>query len=183
MGGLAVAAWRHARATHDVDMLVCVDPPPPDQLLRWAQEVGFRPKRFPALVEIPPHRFYQLMLTPKGMYLDIQVDFLFAETEFLRNAVDRAITSDVPSFGKEIKIVSCEDLIVLKLSADRILDRMDVRYLLEYNRETLDFAYLTRWINRLRLQKEWIEWWDLAFPGEPAPTFNPPSAPVGFGTS
>ena len=67
MGGLAVGAWRHARMTHDVDLLVTVDPPAPDQLLRWAQEAGFRPKRLPALVEIPPHRFFQLLLTPKGM--------------------------------------------------------------------------------------------------------------------
>lgn len=169
MGGLAVAAWKHSRATRDVDLLVSIDPPTSDELLRWAQEAGFRPKRFPALVEIPPHRFLQMLLTPQGAYIDIQVDFLFADTDFLRAAVSRSLSRDVPDIGDDIKYAKCEDLILLKLSADRLLDRMDVRYLLEYNRDTLDFAYLTNWIGKLQLQKEWAEWWGQAFPGEPAP--------------
>ena len=75
------------------------------------------------------------------------------------------------------KVVSCEDLILLKLHADRLIDRMDVRYLLENNRASLDFAYLTNWIGKLQLQKEWAEWWDQAFPGELAPAVTPPAAP------
>jgi hypothetical protein len=62
---------------------------------------------------------------------------------------------------------------VLKLQADRLIDRADVRYLLEYNRAALDLPYLTGWIGELGLNREWTEWWRDAFPGEPAPISSP----------
>ena len=61
MGGIALTAWLHPRNIRDVDLLLGTSSTDPDTLLREMQAHGFRPMRFPALVEIepalPPGRF------------------------------------------------------------------------------------------------------------------------------
>jgi predicted nucleotidyltransferase len=73
------------------------------------------------------------------------------------------------ALGFLIDVVSCEDLIVLKLLAWRILDRVDVAELLKANRSALDFAYLGAWIRDRKLEQRFAEAWNDAFPGEPSP--------------
>ena len=72
--------------------------------------------------------------------------------------------------GFLIDVVSCEDLIVLKLLACRILDRVDVAELLKANRDTLDFPYLARWVGQLRLQRAYADAWSDAFPDTSTPS-------------
>jgi len=169
MGGLAVAFWQHPRMTRDVDVLIGIDPPSPDELLSIMQSAGCRPKRVPPLVEIDRHRFMQLLYTPKDTYVDIPVDLLFADSEFLRSALQRRTPIQVPAVGIDTLAVSCEDVIILKLSADRMIDRMDAINLLRFNHETLDFNYLSKWIIELRLANDWAAAWAQAFPGEASP--------------
>lgn len=138
-----------------------------DDLARVLSSEGFAPRRVPLISQVGDHSFIQLMYTPKGRYEDIPVDLLMADSDFLRAALQRVVPTRLGTL--ECGVVSCEDLILLKLQADRLIDRMDVRYLLEYNRPTLDFAYLLKWIGTLQLQKESSEWWGQAFPDEPAP--------------
>ena len=61
----------------------------------------------------------------------------------------------------------CEDLIVHKLLAGRIVDLMDAAALLRANRATIDFAYLRRWIHEQALETDFARIWGEAFPGEP----------------
>ena len=74
-----------------------------------------------------------------------------------------------PAANLDVRVVSCEDLILLKLQADRLLDHADVVRLLQYNRARLDFAFLEQWLKALQLHKEWLRCWSEAFPDEPAP--------------
>ena len=64
-------------------------------------------------------------------------------------------------------MLSCEDLILFKLHAGRILDLSDCAYLLRFNRDTLDFGYLQQWVHKLRLTTEFAEIWREAFGDEP----------------
>lgn len=66
--------------------------------------------------------------------------------------------------------LSCEDILILKMNAGRLLDRADAAALLRWNRAGLDLAYLRRWLTQLNLATEWAEIWTEAFPGEPVPT-------------
>ena len=68
-----------------------------------------------------------------------------------------------------VSILSCEDLILFKLMAGRIIDRADCAYLLRFNRPSIDLAYLRQWTARLALEPELAEVWTEAFPGEAAP--------------
>jgi hypothetical protein len=161
IGGLALAHWGHARFTKEVDLLALLDAQIGDDLARALAVEGFVSRRTPAVIRVGQHSFMQFMYTLKGRFDEVPVDLLIADSDFLRSALQRA----VPFRFAEIegRVVSCEDLVLLKLQADRLIDRMDVRYLLEYNRADLDFSYLTQWINKLGLMKEWSEWWEQAF--------------------
>lgn len=63
---------------------------------------------------------------------------------------------------------SCEDLLIHKLMAGRIIDRADAAAVLRANRDLLDIGYLRKWADDLQLTEELLEIWREAF-GEQAP--------------
>jgi hypothetical protein len=169
MGGIALTAWLHPRNTRDVDLLIGVANTDPDSLVRGMQAHGFRPLRFPALVDVGDARFIQFMYTPPGTYVDIKVDLQLAESEFQKSALDRRKQFDWPERNLHIEAVSCEDLILLKLLAERMIDRADVIALIQANAYRLDYDYLRPWLDRLKVKQRWSEFWGEAFPGEADP--------------
>jgi hypothetical protein len=170
MGGLAASTWRHLRATQDVDLLVGTDTLDPNRLLRELQARGFRPKLHPPIRTIGPDSFLQLLFEPPGAYLDLQVDLLFADCEYKRHALSRRVPFRLPDGSFEFLVLTCEDLILFKLKADRLIDRIDVVALLQENRSRLDFTYLATWLTRNQVRPLWSECWSSAFPGEADPT-------------
>ena len=64
-------------------------------------------------------------------------------------------------------MLSCEDLIIHKLLAGRIIDSADVSALLPANRAGLDMAYLERWLTELSLVPPFETIWNDTFPSEP----------------
>jgi hypothetical protein len=62
--------------------------------------------------------------------------------------------------------LTCEDVILHKLLAGRVLDRSDVGHLLRLNVTNLDRGYLTKWANYLGLTNELALLWEEAIPGE-----------------
>lgn len=164
-----MAAWECVCSTQDVDLLIGLEATEPDLVLRALQEAGLRPKRQPALVSVGPSRFMQLVYEPPGTFTDLPVDLLLAESEYQRQALSRRTPVRLEGMDRDLFVVSCEDLILLKLLAGRIRDKADVAALLEANRSDLDFGYLGDWVPRLAVVSEWEEAWQGAFPGEPLP--------------
>ncbi len=167
MGGVALAAWKHVRATRDVDLLVGVGSLNSDMLPQKLAEAGIRPKREPAFVNLGRLRLLQLLYQPPGAFLDIQIDLLLAECSYHLQALDRRVPIRLPELDLEVFVLACEDLILHKLLAGRILDRVDVVALLQNNRGGLDMEYLARWVKQLGLSALFVELWQDAFPGEP----------------
>ena len=114
-------------------------------------------------------RIVQLLYEPKDAFVDVQIDLLLAESEFHRQALARRIPARLTDLDVELFTLSCEDMLVLKMSAGRIIDRADAAALLRLNRTGLDLGYLLTWVNRLALADEWAEIWQEALPGEPPP--------------
>lgn len=170
MGGLAVATWKHVRATQDVNFLVGIDPIESEVLLSKMQAHGFRPKLMPAVLAFGSERVMQLLYEPPDAYLELQVDLLFAESEFQRQALKRSVSFHIPGDDLEFQVLSCEDLILTKLKADRLIDHSDVVALLRENRAGLDYCYLGDWLERDELHSDWQKCWQSAFPGETDPT-------------
>jgi len=170
MGGLAVSTWKHVRATQDVAILVGIDQIDSNVLLHEMQSRGFRPKLMPAVVTFGPERVMQLLYEPPDAYLELQVDLLFAESDFARLALKRSVPFRVPDGDFEFQVLSCEDLMLTKLKGDRLIDQIDVVALLRENRTRLDFRYLAEWLDKDELRSDWQVCWKNAYPGEADPT-------------
>jgi hypothetical protein len=67
-------------------------------------------------------------------------------------------------------VLHCDDLILFKLVAGRVIDRADAAMLLRENREAIDFDYFLSWVARLDLTREFAVSWREAYPDEVLPT-------------
>lgn len=169
MGGLALSVWEHFRATNDVDLLIGVDQVDTATVLTRLIEAGIRPRHNPPVTVIGEVEFIQAEYEPPETYVDLKIDILLAKSEFHRQALRRRITVPLPDAGFEVAVLRCEDLIVLKLLAGRIIDRVDVIELLKSNRDRLDYEYLATWLTAEQLTSDFVERWKEAFPGETTP--------------
>jgi hypothetical protein len=170
LGGLALAVWKHARFTKDVDILVSLGGVEKDRLLNVLNSAGFRPKRENGTTVLGELELLQMIYAPPDALVDVQVDLLLAGDEYQDAALHRCITTTIEELDLPVNVVSCEDLIIHKLLAGRIIDRADAAALLRANREALDFDYFGHWISEKRITPEFAEVWADAFPGEPLPT-------------
>jgi hypothetical protein len=119
MGGIALSAWKHIRATQDVHLLVAMSEADAPTVLATLQAAKINPKREPPLVTLGETQFLQLQYEPSGTFLLLQVDLLFANSEFSRSALARRNRVTLPELA--VDVVSCEDLIIYKILAGRIL--------------------------------------------------------------
>jgi hypothetical protein len=171
LGGLAMGAWKRPRFTKDVDLLIAIGEPRSKEAVNLLTAAGFRCERPTHVIRVAENRFVQLHYDPAGSMLAVRLDLLFATTPFHEQALTRRVALPESEVGFEVSVVSCEDLIVFKLIAGRVLDRVDVSELLKANRDTLNMNYLTEWVRKLKLKRVYFETWRDAFPGERAP-FN-----------
>jgi hypothetical protein len=167
MGGIAVSLWKHVRATQDVDLLIGAGPAEEASMIEALQRAGFRVKRDPPILALGEFRLLQLLYEPPGSHLEIQVDLLIVSSEYHLQALARRVLVPLPELGIEVAVLKCEDLILHKLLAGRILDRADVGALLRANLATLDRPYLVEWAESLCVQAELVQVWAEAVPGEP----------------
>jgi hypothetical protein len=169
MGGIALAAWNHVRATRDVDVLIAIDQSAVDPILDVLRAHGCRPKKSTPITTVGDLHFVQLLYTPPGEFYDVQVDLLLAESKLQQSAIARRVSRTVPGINRPVDVLHCDDLILFKLLAGRLIDRADAAMLLRENRAAIDFGYLLSWVGHLDLSVQLAEAWDEAFPGEEPP--------------
>jgi len=168
-GGLALSAWDHARSTKDVDILFDPAGLPLHAILAELGSAGFRAKGRSAVIRLDDAEFIQVLYEPPEAFMQIQVDLLIASSEFDSQALSRSVELPVPELGRDLTIVRCEDLIVMKLRAGRLIDRADVAALLRANRDSLNLDHLSNWLVHFKLQRKFRESWSEAFPNESSP--------------
>src|SRR4030042_2550817 len=167
VGGIAMATWKHVRATRDVDVMIALSRDGVGPLLYRLTQAGIHRKSDSSLTSLGQLDVIQLLYEPPETFLHIQIDLLLAQSPYYRAALERRVATRLPDLDIEIAVLACEDLIVNKLLAGRIIDRADAAALLRANRASLDLDYLLRWIGELDLVSEMAEVWNEAFPGEP----------------
>ena len=177
-GRYALAAWQHIRATRDVDLLIGIDPQDLDRTLALLKPAGFRANRQPPILSVGTLRMVQLTYEAPESLLPLKVDLMLAESEHHRQALARRISGRLPDLGFDVDVLTCEDLILLKLHAGRAIDLADCVELLHGNRATIDFGYLGVWLEKLGLRASFEEVWERAFPGEDPPHDEPPREPL-----
>ncbi len=154
MGGIAVSAWEHVRATQDVDILIGVDDRDAARVIDQLAPEGFVPKRSPPWLTLGDVRLLQMNFQPPGSYMQVQFDLLAADSEYHRHALSRRVKTRLPDVDLDLAVLTCEDLILHKLIAGRVIDKVDCMALAAANRATLDIAYLQDWADRLKLRRE-----------------------------
>jgi len=148
-----------------------IDPASPgvEAIIEVLRQAGIRTKRQPPVVDLGSVRVVQLLYGPKGAFMDVQIDLILAESVFHREALARRVPAQLSDAKFDLFMSSCEDLLILKMNAGRIIDRADAASLLRLNRTTLDLPYLLRWVAQLNLHSAWAEIWSEAISEEPLP--------------
>jgi hypothetical protein len=178
MGGLSLSFWKRVRATQDVDLLMDFGPAGFEPILATLQQAGIRTKRQPPVVDLGSVRIVQMLYEPKDAFLDVQIDLLLAESAFHREALARRLPARLSDLDLDLFTLTCEDILILKLSAGRLIDRADAAALLRLNQPGLDLSYVCKWVAQLGLSAEWAEIWNEAFPGETMPAAPPIPPPA-----
>ena len=168
-GGLAMAAWRYVRATKDIDLLIGLGSNDVGQLLERFAEAKIRCKGDAPLASLGQLDVIQLLYEPPETFLEIQIDVLIGKSEYYQRALQRRLATRLPELDIEIAVLTCEDVILHKLLAGRIIDRADAAALLRANRESLDLDYLLQWSKEEGVFSGLTEAWNEAFPGGPQP--------------
>ncbi len=167
MGGIALAAWKYIRATRDVDLLVSIAGRDMEQLIAELRAVEIHPKGNSPVASLGQLTVVQMTYEPPETFMALQVDLLLAESDYHEQALRRQVSMRLPDFDVEIGVLACEDLILHKLLAGRIIDRADVAALLRANRKSLDLDYLHQWNKSLGVTAGFTEAWNEALPEEP----------------
>lgn len=155
IGGLGMSAWKHVRATQDVDLLVGVGERTADDILQHVTDLGFRPRRSPPVISLDLLRVIQLVYEPVDAFVDVPADLLLADSEYHRQASNRRVARQLPEVGFDVFVLTCEDIILHKLLAGQIIDQADIVALIAANRDSIDRKYIDTWANRLNLIDDW----------------------------
>ena len=147
IGGHAVNQWLEPRFTADIDLTVAAAPAAQERLERAFTVAGYvidfeRDEKQPSGPDIVG------WTSPSGDLVELQI----AKTELQRDVIRRAVATE-----EGTRVATKEDLIVMKLIADRAKDRLDLIGLSEL--PDVDWAHVERWasewdvMDRLRRYK------------------------------
>ena len=153
VGGVAMNVWQRARATRDVDVLVCCAPDELGPLRDGLREAGFahhERANHRALATADVYRFWWRV---GSTALALRLDLLLGRLPLHRGILDRAVV--VAALGIHVSVASTEDVILLKLLAGRPVDRVDVIDLVRIHGQRLDGAYLQSQADKLGLADAW----------------------------
>lgn len=110
-----------------------------------------------------------MLYEPPDAFMDFQVDLLLAKSDYHRTAIQRRISIQFPDLDIDLSVLACEDLILHKLLAERLIDLADAAALLVANQQSLDYVYLRAWAEKLHLRQLLEQSWHSVLPDESMP--------------
>jgi len=134
IGAHGVNAWLEPRFTADIDVTVRVDPPALLRLRRAFAEAGYEPT-----VE----HGGQLPSGPDFVRFASADRLTIVEIQAAKTALQHEVVRRARASSEGIRVATPEDLIVLKLIADRPKDRQDLLGLVAL--PDLDWEHVERW--------------------------------------
>jgi hypothetical protein len=137
-GAIAYGFWGNPRGTRDLDVNVFLPPAEAGHALDVLMEAGVRFDRVESLRRAAERG------DARGAYGSVPVDVFFSSIPLHDAAAGRAV--EVSLLGQTIRILSAEDLTVLKLLFFRGKDIVDVERLVAVQGGRLDRAYVRTWL-------------------------------------
>jgi hypothetical protein len=134
IGAHAVNAWIEPRFTADIDVTIEFTAESAAELAIALERAGFKRERAHAADAGSGPDFVRFVCAERAL----TVEFQAAKTEFQREVVRRARAAEDGT-----RVATVEDLIVLKLIADRPKDQIDLLGLAAL--PGVDWAYVERW--------------------------------------
>ncbi|MBA2546210.1 MAG: hypothetical protein H0V15_04945 [Solirubrobacterales bacterium] len=130
VGGLAVGAWGHLRATEDFDLVPDPDYENLSRLIGVLEELGGRVKQGEQMLDSGSVRIY--IRTGDKAYVVTElgdVDVLQGLPQIPRYAELETAAEEADVEGLNVRVCSLQHLIEMKRAADRPMDRMDLEAL------------------------------------------------------
>jgi len=152
IGGLAVGLLGEPRMTQDIDLIVFISKDKIENFLKSALVSGFKCNKTSVLDNVRNKGAFKLV------WQNLWVDIIIASTEFEKSALKRTIKTKL--LGKNIKIPSPEDFIILKIIPGRDKDILDVKSVIERHKGKLDKKYLEDWAQSLSDEAEDMKIWN-----------------------
>jgi SpoU rRNA methylase family enzyme len=157
IGGLANAIWGQPRATLDIDITVWVS----DNEIQKA--VSMLEGSYALLVDNPLEFIRQTRVLPLKTRQDQRIDIIFGALPFELQAIERALKVEIGN--APANFCTPEDLILFKIISERPRDLEDVKGILRFRKEDLDYSYLEPRIQELAdlldrpgLVSQWETW-------------------------
>jgi hypothetical protein len=140
IGGHAVNAWLEPRFTADIDVTIEAAVARIERLGAALKREGFAPAGEHGADPVAGPDFLRFVSDDGHVVLEFQA----AKTELQEEVIRRA-----RSDGRALRVATPEDLIVLKLIANRAKDQIDLLGLCAL--PDLDWAYIERWASEWRV--------------------------------
>lgn len=149
IGGLAISSWFAERFTNDLDLTIELD----EKLWKNLHQKLYSSKD----ISIKQTSYYADSPLPhliRLLYKDYPIDLLVAKTGLQKEIISRGINTKI--FGPNVNLATPEDIIILKLLANRPQDIADINTLLEIFSD-LDFLYIEKWAQEWEILPLWKE--------------------------
>ena len=134
VGGLANAVWGEPRATIDIDVTVWVEDAHVEAFIR---RIGGELRLLP---QVPVNFVRETRVLPAESVDGVRIDLIFGLLPFEREAIERS--TPVEMAGISVRVVTAEDLVLMKAISDRERDLDDARAVVKRQRGSLDLDYL-----------------------------------------
>ena len=159
IGGLANAIWGNPRATLDIDVTIWVPDKQIEEMLQVFEQ------EYICMVDSPHDFVNKTRVLPVKDKENLRIDVIFGAVPFEKDAIDAAV--EVLIGSTTVCFCNAENLILLKIVSDRRKDIEDIKGILKFQREKLDFNYLNTRISELaellempEILEQWTDWKD-----------------------
>lgn len=141
IGGQAVLLYGIPRLTRDIDVTLGVDTDKISLVKNVCKKIDLK------ILPKNPDSFARetKVLPTENKKIKMRVDFIFSFTPYERQAIKRAKKVLIDGYG--VKFASCEDVIIHKMFAGRVIDIEDVKNILIKNRNKINLEYVKRWLS------------------------------------
>ncbi len=147
IGGVAVTLRVRPRFTDDLDLVITVPEGSLDDLIAVASTMGFFAEQGELARELAEAGLLRLWSSADDDR--VGVDLIFVDSEQLAETVRRATPVDLGTC--RLNVASVEDILILKLEANRPQDIDDIIAIKDAHGESLDMAYVLDRCERLDL--------------------------------
>ncbi len=153
-GSLASSMYGIPRATNDIDVVIAPTRPQLRAFVQLMQRAGLTVHDETALMALRNRTQFNVIDFRRGWKVDliIQKDREFSAAEFKRKEMHEVE-------GMRLSLATPEDVVLAKLEWAKLSPSEqqieDVVGIIKMQRDTLDYSYISRWVEVLGVQQQW----------------------------